>query len=34
MEKNNIKVYEIRIKVYILRDIPLQEILATEGAVK
>lgn len=31
MEKNNIKVYEIRIKVYILRDIPLQEILATEA---
>lgn len=31
MDTNNKKVYELRIKVYIIKDIPLWEILAKEA---
>lgn len=31
MDTNNKKVYELRVKVYILKDIPLREILAKEA---
>lgn len=31
MDTNNKKVYELRIKVYIIKDIPLPEILAKEA---